>query len=259
MPDGQRQSTEHQPHYQPQPRNGFGITALVLALIGLVFGLIPFTGFIALILGALAVLFGLLGWARTRRGTANNPKMSAVGTALGAIAVALGIWGIVIVFQATDQLVQDLDQAVNPAPGVIAPVDGAAPVEAPVEDASIPEAPAGQTVSVGPLDVTAADLKLLTDEFTDDQLCSAVEYRNVGNGTASYNSFDWKLQDPNGVIHSSGIPFGAESPLNSGQLAPGGTVSGDVCFDASASGAYQLQYASSMMAATPQATWALQH
>jgi hypothetical protein len=37
------------------PRNGFGITALVLALIGLVFGLVLFTGFIALILGMLAM------------------------------------------------------------------------------------------------------------------------------------------------------------------------------------------------------------
>ncbi|MCA1708749.1 MAG: hypothetical protein LC808_37900, partial [Actinobacteria bacterium] len=46
------------------PRNGFGIiTALVLALIGLVFGFVPFTGFIALILGMLAVLFGVLGWS----------------------------------------------------------------------------------------------------------------------------------------------------------------------------------------------------
>ncbi|MDQ3761616.1 MAG: hypothetical protein M3460_07925 [Actinomycetota bacterium] len=39
------------------PRNGFGITAVVLAVIGLV----PFTGFIALILGLLAVVFGC--WA----------------------------------------------------------------------------------------------------------------------------------------------------------------------------------------------------
>ena len=35
------------------PRNGFSITALALALSGLVFGLVPFTGFLALMLGAL--------------------------------------------------------------------------------------------------------------------------------------------------------------------------------------------------------------
>ncbi len=75
------------------PRNGFGITALVLALVGLVFGLVPFTGFLALILGLLAVLFGLLGWSRTRHGVATNPKMTVIGTVLGVGAAALGIWG----------------------------------------------------------------------------------------------------------------------------------------------------------------------
>jgi hypothetical protein len=71
------------------PRNGFGITALVLALIGLVFGQVPLTGFLALILGMLAVLFGSLGWARTRRGEATNPRMTMIGAALGLGAVVL--------------------------------------------------------------------------------------------------------------------------------------------------------------------------
>ncbi|GAA2797458.1 MmpS family transport accessory protein [Saccharopolyspora taberi] len=105
-----------------QPRNGFGIAALVLALIGLVFGIIPLTGFVALILGALAVLFGLLGVARTRKGVATNKIMSWVGTGLGGLAAVVGIWGMVIVFQAAGELVRDLDRIgadfqAPPAPG----------------------------------------------------------------------------------------------------------------------------------------------
>lgn len=92
----------------PVPRNGFGITALVLALVGLVFGLVPLAGFLALILGMLAVLFGLLGWSRTRHGVATNRKMTVIGTVLGIGAAALGIWGIVIVFGAVDKLGSDL-------------------------------------------------------------------------------------------------------------------------------------------------------
>ena len=119
------------PQYRPEPRpspqtsrNGFGITALVLAIIGLVFGLIPFTGFIALILGLLAVLFGLLGLGRVRRWVANNKVMSIVGTLLGVVSTALGIWGIVIVFGAVDQLSRDLSSApivqTDPAAGEVA-------------------------------------------------------------------------------------------------------------------------------------------
>jgi hypothetical protein len=102
-----------QPGYpsQPEPRNGFGITALVLAIIGLVFGLVPLTGLIALILGALAVLFGLLGLGRVRRGRATNRGMSIVGTVLGVAALALGIWGMVVLFRATSELVDGLNES----------------------------------------------------------------------------------------------------------------------------------------------------
>jgi hypothetical protein len=87
----------------------------VLALIGLVFGLVPLTGFIALALGLLAVLFGLLGWSRTRDRVATNRTMALIGTVLGIGAAALGIWGIVIVFSAVDKLGKDLqDDGHNP-------------------------------------------------------------------------------------------------------------------------------------------------
>jgi hypothetical protein len=101
-------STQPAPTATSVPRNGFGITALVLALVGLVFGLVPLTGFLALILGMLAVLFGLLGWARTRKGVATNAKMAMIATVLGVAVAALGIWGISITFSAADKLGKDL-------------------------------------------------------------------------------------------------------------------------------------------------------
>ncbi|MDQ3761481.1 MAG: hypothetical protein M3460_07205 [Actinomycetota bacterium] len=104
------------------PCNGFGITALALALVGLVFGLVPFTGFIALILGMLAVLFGLLGWARTHKGIATNRKMTVIGAALGVGAAALGIWGMTIVFGAVDQLGKDLDKTFGGDPAAMSDV-----------------------------------------------------------------------------------------------------------------------------------------
>ncbi|MGH3985715.1 MAG: hypothetical protein ACRDTZ_00150 [Pseudonocardiaceae bacterium] len=93
----------------PSPvRNGYGITALALAIPGLVFGLVPLTGFLALILGALAALFGLLGWGRVKRHEATNRAMTVTGTTLGALAVILGIWGISVTAGAVDQFGRDL-------------------------------------------------------------------------------------------------------------------------------------------------------
>lgn len=117
----------HQPYYYPPPapatpRNGFGITALVLALVGLVFGLVPFTGFLALILGMLAVVFGMIGWSRARKGIATNPNMAGTGTVLGVGAAALGIWGMTILFGAVDKFADDLDRIGEDDPAAMSDV-----------------------------------------------------------------------------------------------------------------------------------------
>jgi hypothetical protein len=107
------------------PRNGFSITALVLALIGLVLGLVPFTSFIVLILGMLAVLFGVLGWSRARNGIATNATMAGLGTVFGVCAIVFGIWGLVATFNAVDQFRRDLQgigsQQSDLAPAFTAP------------------------------------------------------------------------------------------------------------------------------------------
>jgi hypothetical protein len=105
--------------YQPAPRNGFGITALVVGLIGICLGFIPLFGLGAIIAGIIAVTFGLLGFGRARRGVATNKSMSLIGTIAGVIAGALGIWGLVIVASTFSQLGDDIKGA---APSVAAPI-----------------------------------------------------------------------------------------------------------------------------------------
>lgn len=97
-------AAQPQPQYRADPKNGFGITALVVSIIGIIFGIIPFTGFVALICGVIALVFGLVGWSRKRKGKATNGKMSIIGSVLALVAMALGVWGIVIVFGAVNQL-----------------------------------------------------------------------------------------------------------------------------------------------------------
>ncbi|MEO3751031.1 hypothetical protein [Streptomyces sp. B6B3] len=101
------------PHYPapPQhPRNGFGITALCLAIPGVLFGLIPILGFFAVILGALGMIFGCIGWGRAQRGIATNKVMSIISTFLAAGAITLGIIGIGIVINAAEEFDEDLQE-----------------------------------------------------------------------------------------------------------------------------------------------------
>lgn len=85
------------PVYQPAPAgpahsltpkgNGFGVAALVLGIVSIVFSIIPLMGFIAFILGPLAVIFGIIGMTRkfTKKGT------SITGLILGALSVVIAI------------------------------------------------------------------------------------------------------------------------------------------------------------------------
>lgn len=152
---GQRPlSGANRPDPAGPPRNGFGITALVLAIIGLVFGLVPFTGFVALILGVLAVLFGLLGLGRVRNGLATNKVMALAGTVLGVVAAALGVWGMIIFFGAVEELGQDLEDLGDPATTVLGTAPDAEDAESvPLGSRENPLSP-GQTAILPGWEVT---------------------------------------------------------------------------------------------------------
>ena len=75
--------------------HGLAIAALVVGIVGVVFGLIPLTFEIALAGGIVALVLGLFG---RKHGTGK------AGIILGIIAIALGIWGAVIVNQVSNDL-----------------------------------------------------------------------------------------------------------------------------------------------------------
>lgn len=93
---------------RPEPKNGFAITALTLAIAGLVFGLIPIMGWAAFIAGAVGLLFGLLNIGRIRRGRSTARKMTWFGSIGSIVAMTFGVIGMVIYFQTIDDLDNDL-------------------------------------------------------------------------------------------------------------------------------------------------------
>ena len=78
------------------------VAALVLGIVGAVFGLVPILGLVAFPLGILAVVFGFVG---RRRSTGRG--MALAGIITGALALVLAVVGVVIVQDA----VEDIDAA----------------------------------------------------------------------------------------------------------------------------------------------------
>ncbi|WP_064441985.1 hypothetical protein [Hoyosella altamirensis] len=216
----------------------------MLAIIALVFGFVPLTGFIALILGALAVLFGLLGFARARKGIASNKIMSLIGAALGAAAAALGIWGITIVFGAFDDLTRDLESIGGESRNESAQDEGGNANDVGARGNPIP---IGETARVGDWEVafnnTALDATatvLAENQFNDPPADGrqfamgdvTVAYIGESTGTpwlglsfkmlgSAGNTFGDGMQDSCGVI---------PNPIDDhGELFPGAMATGNVC------------------------------
>lgn len=235
-----------------------GIAALCSGIVGVLFGLIPLTFLVALVLGCLGLVFGLVGVARTRKGSASNPGTAIAGTVSAALAVALGIWGATMLFQATDRFVDHV--RILGVPGAAAPA-ATAPQPAEPPAAASANAPSsvgafrgagendvigkpGDTLTVGTMQVQATRLRVVTVPYLGRQRCTTVTYTNTGTTQGSYNTVDWKLQNPAGAAVGSSFG-GPDDQLNSGDLAAGGTQTGDVCFDdkSNITGRYVLLYA----------------
>jgi hypothetical protein len=69
-------------------RNGLGVAALVVGVLGIV---ASFTVVGGVILGVVAVVLGLVGRARVTRGEASNGGVALTGIVLGVIAIVAGL------------------------------------------------------------------------------------------------------------------------------------------------------------------------
>lgn len=101
---------------------------------------------------------------------------------------------------------------------------------------------AGESLALGNATVTSTALTP-GDSTLGPTLCSTATIQNSSDETISFTALSWKLQDPSGTISNTSLT-GSPNLLTAGEVAPGGTATGDVCFDneAGASGEYIVLY-----------------
>jgi hypothetical protein len=97
--------------------NGFAVAALVLGIIGFLFGFIPLTFFMAGLLGILAVIFGVVGRKRAKqRGLKTGT--ATTGTVFGILAIIMSIVGLIIlvtVVNDTSNKLNDIGGGASPS------------------------------------------------------------------------------------------------------------------------------------------------
>ncbi|GAA2849548.1 hypothetical protein GCM10010472_03190 [Pseudonocardia halophobica] len=226
-------------HLPPSPpKNGLGTAGFVLGLIALVLSFIPIIGVIALPLSIIGLILGSVGTHRASKGEATNKGLAIAGIATSVLALLICMLWAAAFGNAVDDTRTSAsnstsasqssalsDSAETAAPA--GPVN-AGPTFPGKKDGDIALA-AGGTVTFDGLAVTSTPLRAGDSTF-EKTLCTTVSYANGGTSTASFSVFDFELQDPAGAILSPTF-FGGGKGLDTGELAPGGKVSGDVCFE----------------------------
>lgn len=225
---------------QTQPKNGFGIAALVLGIVGIVLGLIPAVGIVlAILLGLIGIVFGILGFLRANKGIATNKVMAIVGTVLSVLAIVVGIISLILSIAFVSSVNDAIEESQNdPVTGSTAPAsDQAAPSEA-ADQGQFPGqmekdvvGEAGTELTVGDVAITAGPLTPASDDL-GQYYCTDITATNNGSETlTSFGTFSFKVQNPSGSATDSTFST-IDGQLQSSDLAPGGQTSGKVCFDA---------------------------
>jgi hypothetical protein len=104
----------------------------------------------------------------------------------------------------------------------------------------------GDSLTIDGLSVTASELFDGKTTTYDDSpsLCTSTTLKNNSGAVITFDTFDWNLQTPGGVINYT-VHYGSDNQLSGGgKIAPGGSTSGDVCFsnDEAGPGQYVLLY-----------------
>lgn len=198
--------------------NAFATVAMVVGIVAAVFG---WTGPFGLVLAIVALVFGILGLVKKQ-----SKGKSITGIVLGAIALVTALI-VISIASAVVAVVTD---------------DGNASLSG---DSSASEVDKQTTFKVG--DAIDFDDKKVTVTAVERNWNSGNEYITPGTGKeyvkvqvsiennskteASYNTFDWKIQDTQGVIQDiDSNTYVVDGGLNSGELASGGKVTGFMIF-----------------------------
>ena len=129
---------------EPQRGNGFGVTALVLGIIGIMLGLIPVINYLAIVGGVVGLVLGAIGIFKNR-----NQWLAAWGTVLSGAAIVVSVVVNVKFAENLEDLSNDFHSRSE---------SNVAPVEQPKKPAAKPNAVSNGIYQVG-VDIPAGRYK----------------------------------------------------------------------------------------------------
>ena len=234
--------------------SAMAIVGLVLGIVALATSWMPIFNNGSFFLALLGAIFAIVGLTATLRRTRSGKGLAIAGLIICIIACA----AVLAAQQATSKAFNDAVNSAKNGPAVTS--TSAAPADASGDADSSAQS---QDLALG-TSITLADGLTVSVDSVDTSLTKydgspitavTVTYTNGGSQEASFNVYDWKAQDTQGAQRSQTFYSGDDVvSLGSGTLAPGGTVTGAVCFDG---GITKALYYASMFTNSATASWNL--
>ena len=234
--------------------SAMAIVGLVLGIVALATSWMPIFNNGSFFLALLGAIFAIVGLTATLRRTRSGKGLAIAGLIICIIACA----AVLAAQQATSKAFNDAVDSAKNGPAVTS--TSAAPADASGDADSSAQS---QDLALG-TSITLADGLTVSVDSVDTSLTKydgspitavTVTYTNGGSQEASFNVYDWKAQDTQGAQRSQTFYSGDDVvSLGSGTLAPGGTVTGAVCFDG---GITKALYYASMFTNSATASWSL--
>jgi hypothetical protein len=242
--------------------SGIAIAGLVVAIVAIVLSWMPFINNVAAVIAIVALALGIAGVVATGK----NKTKSGRGIAIAGVIVAIVSFAVVLYTQSV--YVDALNSAFDGPSGTVSTAETTAATTdstaTGTDTSSSTEASSMTDLAIG-TPVTYSDgMTVVVNSVTtglvnyDGSPAIAVNVTYTYNGSSSssyagaFNEFDWTGQTAAGVQSSYYYYSNAQDELSSGNLVPGGTVTGNVYFSGDT---VKVIYAPSWFSNTNQASW----
>lgn len=220
-----------------KPTSGLAIAGLVLGIVAILGSFIPIINnisFVIAIVGGILATVALVGAVKGKHG---GKGMAIAGVALAVVSILLVLVTQSAFKSALNKTSEELKSGSQPVENTQSQQGGQENGGQSEQKSDAPKdysnMALGETVKLEDgLSVTVNSVDRSQTKYDGSPLVSVnVTYSNAGDKSASFNTFDWKSEDANGVQQSTYFNMDGANRLESGKLSPGGTVTGNLYFE----------------------------
>lgn len=261
-----------------------GVASLVLGILAILTSFLPIINNGSFFLAILGLIFAIVGIVATKNGKKSGRGLAIAGLVLNILSIAIVLFTQNMYSAAIDSAVEEMESGSKPVATTQAQKNDAITTSASSEnteqeakdsETAQGEQPAAEQQEENTSEADYSNLALgeavsfkngmsvsvdavitgLTNYNNDPITGITVTYTNNGDKNESFNPYDWKAQDANGVIDSMTYIMDGENELSSGQLTPGSSITGNIYFDGEIVKAY---YYDNFFQSDSEVAWNLQ-